>query len=170
MNVLLYGPEYRPNLSNMIRSVEFFGFNQIFIYDINGLLDPPNNKVSRANMNHLARVWTAGAIEHIQIHKIENIDLFLSEYAGRIIGTLVNPESTHLANFQFEANDLLIMGPEKAGLPDDMINQCDQHLFIPGHGQTDCLNVSVSLGIFLYAADLQLNFSATNVRKSPITS
>ena len=70
MKILLYAPEYRPNLSNMIRSAEFFGFSEIYIFDKNGLLDPPHNKVSRADMNHLARVWTAGAIEHIQIEKI----------------------------------------------------------------------------------------------------
>ena len=46
MNILLYAPEYRPNLSNMIRTAEFFGFEKIFIFDENKLLDPPKNKAS----------------------------------------------------------------------------------------------------------------------------
>ena len=156
MNVLLYAPEYRPNLSNMIRSAEFFGLSQIYIYDKNGLLDPPSNKVSRADMNHMARVWTAGAIEHIQIHKVEDISQFLDSYEGRKIATLIDPQAQSLYSFQFQTSDLIIMGPEKEGLPDQFSDQCDEKLYIPGEGTTDCLNVSVSLGIFLASANAQL--------------
>ena len=70
INVLLFAPQYRPNMSSMIRSAEFYGLDKVYIYDKNGLLDPPNNKTSRADMAHLARVWTAGAIEFIDIEKI----------------------------------------------------------------------------------------------------
>ena len=80
MNVLLFAPEYRPNLSSMVRSAEFFGLKEVFIYDKNGLLDPPTNKKSRADMNHLARVWTAGAIDHITISKVTNPVDFLKNY------------------------------------------------------------------------------------------
>jgi len=157
MDILLYAPEYRPNLSNMIRSAEFFGFPRILIFDQNGLLDPPSNKVSRADMNHMARVWTAGAIEHIEIVKIENIQTFLAEYAGRKIATVLDTNAKPLRKFQFEEQDLLIMGPEKAGLPHSIVDLCTEGIWIPESGQTDCLNVSVSLGIFLYAASLNLS-------------
>ena len=152
MKILLYAPEYRPNLSNMIRSAEFFGYKEIFIYDKNALLDPPNNKVSRGDMEHLARVWTAGAIEFMEIKKVEHIDSFLSDHPGRKIATIIDPKAKHLVDFQFEKEDLLILGPEKEGLPEDVVQTADQCVFIPGKGNTDCLNVSVSLGIFLYHA------------------
>lgn len=155
MQVLLYAPEYRPNLSNMIRSAEFFGFSAVWIFDSNGLLDPPNNKVSRADMNHLARVWTAGAIEHVDIRKIDDIHDFLRKYAGRKVATLVDSGAKHLPDFSFEPDDLLIMGPEKEGLPKNVLLHTDESVFIPGTGKTDCLNVSVSLGILLYAAAAQ---------------
>ncbi len=159
MDILLFAPEYRPNLSNMIRSAEFYGFQRLYILDKNGLLDPPGNKVSRADMNHLARVWTAGAIEFIEILKVENLTSFLEQYPGRKLGTYVDPKARDLSGFQFHKNDLLIMGPEKEGLPNQILDSCDEKLFIPGYGQTECLNVSVSLGIFLYAASTQLAMS-----------
>ena len=152
MKILLYAPEYRPNLSNMIRSAEFFGYQEIYIYDKNGLLDPPNNKVSRGDMEHLARVWTAGAIEFIEIKKIENIDAFLDDYPGRKIATIIDDQAEHLFQFQFQEDDLLILGPEKEGLPNEVAHRAEHRLFLPGKGNTDCLNVSVSLGIFLYHA------------------
>ena len=102
MDILLYAPEYRPNLSNMIRSAEFFGYSRIYIYDQNGLMDPPSNKVSRADMNHMARVWTAGAIEHIEIIKVESIAAFLKNHSGRKVATVVDVDATHLAGFNFE--------------------------------------------------------------------
>ena len=156
MNILLYAPEYRPNLSNMIRSAEFFGFQHLYLFDKNGLLNPPNNKVSRAEMNHIARVWTAGAIEFMDIRKVENIHLFLKDYTGRKIATELNPSAQHLKTFQFQADDLIIMGSEKEGLPADIIALCDAALYLPNIGHTSCLNVSVTLGILLYAAQTQL--------------
>lgn len=152
MNVLLYAPEYRPNLSNMIRSAEFFGLKKIYIFDQNKLLSPPSNKVSRADMNHMARVWTAGAIEFIEIVTVEEIEDFLANYKGRKIATEVNPTAQHLADFSFEPNDLIIMGSEKEGLPQSVISASDAALYIPSLGNTSCLNVSVTLGIFMYAA------------------
>lgn len=155
MEILLYAPEYRPNLSNMIRSAEFFGFSSIYIYDANQLLEPPKNKANRADMNHMARVWTAGAIEFMDIRKVMEVQHFIQHYKGRTLATFVDTSATHLSTFSFRDNDLLIMGSEKDGLPVDIVKLCDEALYIPAIGHTDCLNVSVSLGIFLYAAQNQ---------------
>jgi tRNA G18 (ribose-2'-O)-methylase SpoU len=155
MNILLYAPEYRPNLSNMIRSAEFFGLDKIYIWDKNELLSPPKNKATRADMNHMARVWTAGAIEYMDIISIEEVPVFLQDYTGRTLATVIDPSATPLDAFVFEKEDLIIMGSEKEGLPAEIVNLCDAAVHLPAVGHTDCLNVSVSLGIFLYAAQQQ---------------
>lgn len=152
---MLYAPEYRPNLSNMIRSAEFFGLDKIFIYDKNGLLEPPKNKATRADMEHMARVWTAGAVEHIHIEKVKEIHQFFKNYNGRKIATVVDDRANNLNTFSFKHNDLLVMGPEKDGLPFSTRTLCDQKVFLPNRGETDCLNVSVMLGITLYASQNQ---------------
>ena len=33
INALLFAPQYRPNMSSMIRSAEFYGLDKIYIYD-----------------------------------------------------------------------------------------------------------------------------------------
>lgn len=152
MNILFYAPEYRPNLSNMIRTAEFYGLKKVYIFDKNNLLAPPNNKVSRAEMEHMARVWTAGAIEHIKIETVKNIEDFLNNYHGRKVATLVNEKATTLSNFIFEKEDLIIMGSEKDGLPIDIESLCNQTIYIPQKGHTNCLNVSVTFGIILNKA------------------
>ncbi|WMX15068.1 MULTISPECIES: TrmH family RNA methyltransferase [unclassified Aureispira] len=153
MNVLLFAPEYRPNLSSMIRSAEFYGLDKVYIYDKNNLLLPPtHSKKARADMAHMAKVWTAGAIDHIEIIKIETIDSFLLDYEGRKIATLVDEKAQHLNNVQFESNDLLIFGSEKEGLPTDVLPLIDQSIYIPALGHTPCLNVAVTFGIVLHQA------------------
>ncbi|NJL76221.1 MAG: TrmH family RNA methyltransferase, partial [Saprospiraceae bacterium] len=156
INILLYAPEYRPNLSSMIRSAEFFGLQTVYLYDRNTLLEPPKNKATRADMNHLARVWTAGAIEHITIEQVVEPLTFLSKYAGRKVATQVSSSAQHLSQFQFQPNDLLLMGSEREGLPEAIIAVCDEAIYIPALGHTPCLNVAVSLGIILYAAKQQV--------------
>ena len=152
MDLLLYAPEYRPNMSSMIRSAEFFGFKRIYIYDQNSLLTPPDNKKGRANMEHMARVWTAGAVNHIEIIILEDPIDFLQNYAGRKVGTLVNEQAQHLNDFSWQAEDLILFGSEKDGLPEEVIQSLDATVYIPSFGHTDCLNVAVSFGIVVEKA------------------
>jgi tRNA G18 (ribose-2'-O)-methylase SpoU len=157
VNALLYAPQYRPNMSSMIRSAEFYGLKTIYIYDKNGLLDPPNNKTSRADMNHLARVWTAGAIEFIDVIKVSNVHQFLKDYDGRKVATLLDTNAKHLPDFSFQAQDLIIFGSEKEGLDQDALPLIDESIYIPALGNTPCLNVAVTFGIVVNQAITQLS-------------
>lgn len=149
MNLLLFAPEYRPNMSSMIRSAEFYGLDKVYIYDKNNLLKPPTNKKGKSDMEHLARVWTAGAVDHISIEIIDDPVSFISSYEGRAVGTLISPEAVKIQDALCTSSDLLIMGPEKEGLPEEIVNLLSQGVWIPHKGNTDCLNVAVSCGIFL---------------------
>ena len=114
IHVLLYGPEYRPNLSSMIRTAEFYGCDRVYIYDKNNLLLPPeHSKKARADMAHMAKVWTAGAIDHIEVVKVEDIDDFLNQHHGRIVGTMVDPTAKVLHSFAFEEGDLILWALKK---------------------------------------------------------
>jgi tRNA G18 (ribose-2'-O)-methylase SpoU len=152
VNALLYAPQYRPNMSSMIRTAEFYGLDKVYIYDKNGLLDPPNNKTSRADMNHLARVWTAGAIEFIEVIKIDDITFFLKEYEGRKVATLLDPKAQHLSDFKFQEQDLIILGSEKEGIETDVLPLIGESVYIPALGHTPCLNVAVTFGIVINKA------------------
>lgn len=160
MNVLLFAPEYRPNLSSMIRTAEFFGFKKIYIYDKNELMKPPTNKKGRANMAHMAKVWTAGAIDHIEIIRIDDVLSFLKNYDGRTVGTIVNQKATHLSDFQFQKKDLIIVGSERDGLPADVIETINEAVYIPSKGVTNCLNVAVTFGIVVQQALLSISVSS----------
>ena len=136
----------------MIRTAEFFGFKEIYIYDKNGLMKAPTNKKGRADMAHMAKVWTAGAIDHINIINVEHITTFLENYEGRIVGTVVNESATHLMDFQFKSGDLIMVGSERDGLPSEIEAMLHEAIYIPARGVTDCLNVAVTFGIVVQQA------------------
>ncbi|MCH2021593.1 MAG: TrmH family RNA methyltransferase [Saprospiraceae bacterium] len=153
MDVLFYAPQYRPNLSSMIRSAEFYGLKKVYIFDSNNLLLPPTqSKKARAEMAHMAKVWTAGAIEYVEIIKIEDVDAFLSNYSGRKVATILDEDAQHLNNFEFKLNDLIIFGSEKEGIPEHLIANVEETVYIPSLGKTPCLNVAVTFGIVIHHA------------------
>lgn len=137
----------------MIRTAEFYGLKKVYIFDQNNLLLPPTqSKKARAEMAHMARVWTAGAIEYIEIEKVEDIDLFLQKHEGRTIATLVEPSATHLNDFVFQADDLILFGNERDGIPPELFPQIQHSVYLPNIGHTPCLNVAVTFGIVLHHA------------------
>lgn len=154
MNVLIYAPQYRPNLSSMIRTAEFYGLKKVYIFDQNRLLLPPEeSKKARAEMAHMAKVWTAGAIDHIEIKKVEDIVPFLKNHNGRKVLTYLDSNACHLSDFIFHDSDLIIFGNEKDGFPLHLVEYIDQKVYIPSLGKTPCLNVAVSFGITLFQAN-----------------
>ncbi len=103
-------------------------------------------------MEHLARVWTAGAIHHIDLALVEDPLQFLKEYQGRKIATLVDENAMPLNDFQFQKNDLILLGSEKNGLDENVVPLMDQSLYLPSLGHTSCLNVAVTFGIVMNQA------------------
>ena len=103
-------------------------------------------------MEHLARVWTAGAVDHIQIIKVNDPVVFLAGYPGRKVGTLINKDAVHLNNMAWQAEDLILFGSEKDGLPGPVIDLLDAAVYVPSLGHTDCLNVAVTFGIVVEKA------------------
>ncbi len=153
VNVLFYAPQYRPNLSSMIRTAEFYGLDTVYIVDDNNIILPlTHSKKARADMAHMARVWTAGAIEFVTINKIEDPNTFLQNYKGRKIATLVDDSAQFLSDFEFQEDDLIIFGSERDGLPENILPLIDQSIYLPTKGNTSCLNVAVTFGIVLNQA------------------
>ncbi|MEO0897592.1 MAG: TrmH family RNA methyltransferase [Bacteroidota bacterium] len=147
--VLIHAPQYRPNLSSIIRTAEFYGLKRVYLYDHFGLMKEPTSKKQRADMAHMARVWTAGALDHIEIEVIIDDASFLQNYTGRVVGTLVDPTATPLPSFDFKENDLLVFGNERDGLPEELLPFLEEKVYIPQRGHTDCINVAVSFGVVL---------------------
>lgn len=78
----------------------------------------------------------------------------------RLIGTSDHEGRKHYREIQYSLPILLMMGSERAGLPESHLDLCDEMVLIPMYGSCDSLNLSVATGIVLYEIAHQLKGDA----------
>lgn len=122
------------NLGTIIRTAEWFGFQQI-ICSI-GTVDAYNPKVVQATMGSLSR---------IQIHHID-LKAFIKEVKIPVYGALLDGNSIYETDWTHEG--LIILGNEGNGISEEIIELVDQPVTIPRIGEAESLNVAVATTIF----------------------
>ncbi len=129
------------NLGSLIRTAYFFGANGVII---------PENR--SASVTSLVVKTSAGAVQHLPVARVTNLARVLDQLkeAGYwIYGTDAHGSGV-LSQAGFDCNVGLIMGSEGSGIRPLVRKKCDLLITIPGSGDADSLNVSVSAGIVLY--------------------
>ena len=128
------------NLGSMIRTAYFFGANGVII---------PENRA--ASVTATVVKASTGAVHHLPIAMVTNLATTLDvlKKAGYwIYGTDAHAGSP-LELVDFNCDVGLVMGSEGAGLRALVGKKCDLMVSIPGAGDSDSLNVSVSAGILM---------------------
>ncbi|MFH1129294.1 MAG: TrmH family RNA methyltransferase [Patescibacteria group bacterium] len=164
INTLIYDVTYPSNIGEIIRTSHVLGegTSDLYFYDPRNILDKEKDEIENFSCN----------IASLKEFKILNSDIndFLKKYNGRKIATLISDKSTKLKDFNFEENDLILFGNERTGLPDEIIELCDEKIIIPmkgsvynktdhhlgtpikGIGEYPTLKVSIAHAIVLYGA------------------
>ena len=146
--LILDGIEDPHNLGAIIRTAETAG--------VHGVIIP---KRRAASVNSTVNKVSAGAVEHIKIARVNNINdtmQFLKDSGLWIIGTDAKAE-----NYYYE-QDLtgpiaLVIGSEGFGMNRLVSENCDILVKIPMNGKITSLNASVSAGIVTYEIVKQRN-------------
>ena len=93
-------------------------------------------------------------MDHVDLTQHRSWDHFqasISEQSARLI-LLTTRASTPYIDVTYEPNDILLLGRESAGVPDEVHNRADQRVLIPMAPHARSLNVAVSAGIVLTEA------------------
>lgn len=151
-HIVLYEPEIPPNTGNLIRLCANTGFSL-------HLIEPLGFSVSEKAFRRAGLDYHEAAF--MQIHS--NLDEALSVIdpkAGRIFACTTKG-STNYAQLQFQADDILLFGPETRGLPDSVLNdeRVGQRLRIPMKDGSRSLNLSNAVAIVAFEAWRQNNFA-----------
>jgi len=130
------------NLGTIIRSAKAFGIDTIILGD--NCCDLYNPKVLRS---------TQGMAFHLNIIR-ENLATFILKLKKEkitIYGTKVDGgiDVYTLSNIQKEKY-ALVMGNEGNGVSNDILDLCDQYLYIPMNKEVESLNVGIATSILLY--------------------
>lgn len=129
------------NLGSIIRTAELCG--------VHGIIIP-----KRRNVGVTSTVYkcSAGAIEHMKIAKVTNINAtidMLKEKGVWIYGADIEGKD-YSYNTDFSGPCALIIGSEGKGISNLTLKKCDLLVKIPMVGKINSLNASVAGGIMMY--------------------
>ncbi len=146
--VILDGIEDVHNLGSIIRTAETAG--------VHGIIIP---KRRSASVNSTVSKVSAGAVEHMKIARVNNINetiKYLKEKGLWICGTDMDTK-TYYYDQNLKGPIAIVIGSEGFGMSRLVKENCDFLVKIPMKGKITSLNASVSAGIVIYEALKQRN-------------
>lgn len=142
----VYQPEIAQNVGTMLRLAACLGV-PVDIIEPTGF--PWNDqKMRRSGMDY---------IELANVTKFSSFDEFAKKKNGRIVLLDVKAKN-NIYEFEFENNDIIMVGQESTGVPDDVFNVCEEKVLIPMTKGVRSLNVAISAGIGISEAIRQLKY------------
>lgn len=146
--LILDGIEDPHNLGSIIRTAETAG--------VHGIIIP---KRRAASVNSTVSKVAAGAVEHMKIARVNNINdtiNMLKENGIWIYGTDMNTNKYYYKE-DYTGSIAIVIGSEGFGMSRLVKENCDFLVKIPMKGKITSLNASVSTGIVLYEVVKQRN-------------
>ena len=156
--VLLDGVEDPRNLGAVLRTAECAGAHGVFI--------PERRAVG---LNETVAKSSAGAIEHIKVAKVTNLNRLIEDLKLRdiwVVGTSGEAELNY-TDWDWTRPSALVMGSEGSGLHRLVAENCDVLVNIPMYGNIESLNVSVAAGVVLFEARRQRSSVARSQGQDP---
>ena len=142
LTVLVEAVNKPHNLSAILRSCDAAGvFNANFICKY--------NEVKTFNSTAQGSQKWVNLINH---STSRSAILSLKKRGFKLFGTTLNKNSTDYREFDYSSNTCFVLGAEKWGLSENLINEVDDCIFIPMSGMVQSLNVSVAASILLFEA------------------
>ena len=148
--IILDGIEDPHNLGAIIRTAETAG--------VHGIIIP---KRRAAGVNSTVTKVAAGAVEHMNIARVNNINeaiRYLKENDVWVCGTDIDTNKYHY-NQDLIGSIAIVIGSEGFGMSKLVKENCDFLVKIPMKGKITSLNASVSAGIVVYEAVRQRNIN-----------
>lgn len=149
-HIVLFEPEIPPNTGNVIRLCANTGA-QLHLIEPLGFA-PDDKKLQRAGLDYHA--WT-------EVKKHRNLAAFIEAVKPARIFACSTHGKTNYADVQYEANDVLLFGPETRGLPKPLLATLptENVIRIPMAPNNRSLNLSNAVAIVLFEAWRQQEFS-----------
>ena len=138
--ILLDGVTDPHNLGAIIRSAECVGAH--------GVIVPERRSVG---LTPAAVKASAGAIEHIKVARVTNLNRTIEELKKKNIwSSALDMDGEDYMSVNFKGGVALIVGAEGEGISRLTLETCDQKVSLPMLGKIDSLNASVAAGIMMY--------------------
>jgi len=145
LKILLHNVRSMHNVGAAFRSADAFGIDEILVSGFTPY--PPRPEISKTAI---------GAEKHVEWDKISDFENDLSSLKKsgyRLVGLEQTTESVLLPNYRLpkEQKICLVFGNEVTGVDEELLPYIDDFVEIPQYGHKHSLNVSVTVGVALYA-------------------
>jgi tRNA (cytidine/uridine-2'-O-)-methyltransferase len=154
-HIALYEPEIPANTGNIIRLCANTGAQLHLIKPLGFDLD--DKKLRRAGLDY--HEWVA-----VQQH--ESYTAFLDTVKPQRLFALTTKGQRVVSDISFQAQDVLLFGPETRGLPATILAELgtDHCLYLPMTPTSRSLNLSNTVSVVLYEAWRQLAFAGALIK------
>ena len=130
------------NLGAVIRSAVAFGTEHIVMSSDS--VDVYNPKVIRSAM---------GSLFKVKITIVSDVASFISSAQAcgrRVLAAELTDSARSLSDISLACSDIVMIGNEGHGIPEEISKICDMSVYIPISGKTESLNASVAAAIFMW--------------------
>jgi tRNA (cytidine/uridine-2'-O-)-methyltransferase len=148
IEIALYQPDIAANAGSIGRLCACFGL-RLTIIEPAGFVWT-DSALRRAGMDYL---------NHLEVERMPSFAHFQAARAGKRLLLLTTKASQSYAGFTYAADDVLLLGRESAGVPDD-VHACCTGLTIPMKHGLRSLNVAMAAAIVAGEAVRQLGIGA----------
>jgi len=149
MRLALYQPDIPQNTGVMLRLAACMGIAVDIIEPCGFLLN--DRRLQRVGMDYL---------QHVTITRHNSWDRFAAEKSAnhhRLV-LLTTKGDTPYTDYRFETKDILLVGRESAGVPDEVHEAADARLLIPMTEGVRSLNVALAAAMVVGEALRQTSF------------
>jgi tRNA (cytidine/uridine-2'-O-)-methyltransferase len=147
IEIALYQPDIAPNAATIGRLCACFGLKLTIIEPAGFTFT--DSSFRRAGMDYL---------EHVELTRSNSWTQFHADAKDRRIILLSTKANQSHVSIKFQAGDILLLGRESAGVPDQVHNAVAERVKIPMQNGMRSLNVAVSAAIVASEALRQLDY------------
>lgn len=144
-SIALYQPDMPQNCGAIMRLCACFGVPLDLIEPFGFVWD--DAKVKRVAMDY---------INFVNMTRHKDWEAFRAAKQGKRLILLSTKAAVPYTDFNYQAGDILLLGRESAGVPDDVHGQVDARIVIPLQKGLRSLNVGMSAAIVLSEALRQI--------------
>jgi tRNA (cytidine/uridine-2'-O-)-methyltransferase len=133
MRLVMYHPDIPQNLGTLLRFGACMGVSIEVIEPCGFPLD--DRKIRRAGMDY---------IDHVRFIRHASWEEFLAENKAARKVLLTTKASVPYTEFAFAKDDILLVGSESAGVPEEVHQACEARVTIPMQPPMRSLNVAIA--------------------------
>lgn len=148
MKIILYQPQIPQNTGNIVRTCAVTGNELILIQPLG--FSVSDRWLKRAGLDY----W-----EGVNVELMEDLETYLEKSSSSFY-FFSSKATTLYSEVNYQPDDLLIFGSETTGLPSAFFSKWpEKFVKIPMIPDVRCLNLATSVGIGVYEAWRQQNFT-----------